>query len=44
MADAPHPVDLPALWAKLGVVSLADGATRLLGDAPMAALRRAMLA
>jgi hypothetical protein len=39
MKDEPYPVDLPALWRALGVAD-----TRLLEDAPLAALRRAITA
>lgn len=39
MKDAPYPVDLPALWRALGVAD-----TRLLEDAPLAALRRSITA
>lgn len=39
MKDDPYPVDLPALWRALGVAD-----TRLLEDAPLAALRRSITA
>lgn len=39
MKDDPYPVDLPALWRALGVAD-----TRLLEDAPQAALRRSITA
>lgn len=43
MGTSPHPVDLPALWAELGIV--ANGATVRFDDgAPSAAIRRAITA
>ncbi|MBV8804297.1 MAG: hypothetical protein JO042_04605 [Sinobacteraceae bacterium] len=43
MKDKPMTPDLSALWAKLGVVS-DDGTIRLRDDAPLADIRRAIMA
>lgn len=42
LKDCPAPVDLAALWQDLGVQPQADGSSRLLADAPLAAVRRAI--
>ena len=44
MSHSPHPVDLPALWRDLGLAVHASGAPTLRNDAPLAAVRRALLA
>jgi len=42
--DCPAAIDLDALWQDLGVATAADGAVSLRADAPLAALRRSIVA
>jgi len=42
MKDSPDPVDLPALWSQLGVVTRTDLIVKFADDAPKAAIRRAI--
>jgi hypothetical protein len=43
MADKPHAVDLPALWAELGIVGRGQS-LRFDDRAPLAHIRRALTA
>ncbi len=42
MRDKPAPVDLPALWQKLGIQRAPDGAITLVNTAPLADVREAI--
>ncbi len=42
MAEAPGDVALDELWAKLGVLPQEDGSVKLVDDAPLAKIRKAM--
>lgn len=44
MRDKPMPVDLAALWQKLGILRKPDGSVELANDAPLAPIRQAITA